>query len=155
MRFLLLFILVLPLLELWLLIRVGSAIGGLTTIALVIFTAIAGLFLLRRQSLATVLRARSKLEQGEAPAGELVEGVFLAVGGILLLIPGFITDAIGLCCLLPGLRRGIVGWVLRQAAGRGVVVTQRARRRSSQADSSQTDSHTIEGEYHREDEPRK
>lgn len=148
MRFFLIFILVLPLLELWLLIRVGGAIGGLATVALVIFTALGGLFLLRRQGLATVLRARSRLEQGEAPAGELVEGVFLAFGGILLLIPGFITDVIGLCCLLPGLRRGVVGWVLRQAAWRGVVVRDRGR-------GSRPDIHTIEGEYHREDDPRK
>jgi UPF0716 protein FxsA len=144
-RLILILLVALPVLEIWVLIKVGGMIGGLPTIALVILTAAVGVALLRRQGVKTLLRVRDKLERGEVPAGELVEGVFLAVGGLFLLLPGFITDGVGFCCLIPGLRRGLIEWGLRQSL---------VRKHSAPTNSS-TDSHTIEGEYHREDEPRK
>src|SRR5690606_19661020 len=93
-----------PIVEMWVLIKVGGVIGALPTIGLVLLTAVIGLALLRMQGFATLLRARQKMEEGQLPAKELVEGIFLAVGGALLLTPGFVTDALGFACLLPGTR---------------------------------------------------
>ena len=92
---------VLPILEMYILIEVGGFIGALNTIGLVLLTALLGLILLRQQGFRTLLNARNKLMQAELPTEELVTGIFLAVGGALLLTPGFVTDFIGFMCLLP------------------------------------------------------
>ena len=113
MRGLFLLFVVMPVLELWLLIQVGGQIGGLNTIALVFLTAIIGTWLLRRQGLKTLLQARTKMESGQMPAKEMAEGICLAVGGALLLTPGFITDAIGFACLIPGLRTALIALVVK------------------------------------------
>lgn len=102
-----LFVLI-PVLEMWILIEVGSRIGALPTIALVVLTASIGLSLLKRQGLATILSARRKMDQGAIPASELVNGVMIAVGGALLLTPGFVTDTFGFLLLIPQTRQ----WVL-------------------------------------------
>ena len=102
-----LFVLI-PIVEMWILIEVGSRIGALPTIALVVLTASIGLSLLKRQGLATILSARRKMDQGAIPASELVNGVMIAVGGALLLTPGFVTDTFGFLLLLPQTRQ----WVL-------------------------------------------
>lgn len=104
-----------PLLELWLMIKVGAAIGPMTTVLLVVFTAVLGLTLLRIQGLSALMRAQAKLQAGEAPVQELVQGVFLAAGGLLLLVPGFITDLLGFLCLTPGVRQGLVALFLRRS----------------------------------------
>jgi UPF0716 protein FxsA len=119
MRPLLLMFIVVPILEMWLLITVGREIGALPTIGLVFLTAIAGLALLRRQGISTIMRAQQKMQTGELPAREMVEGIFLAVGGALLLTPGFFTDALGFACLIPGLRQLLLGRILQR-----VVVVQ-------------------------------
>ena len=106
---LLLFIAV-PIVEMWILIQVGGEIGALPTIGLVVLTATIGLSLLKRQGLSTLMSARAKMDQGRIPAGELVSGVMLAVGGALLLTPGFVTDVVGFLLFIPATRR----WVLRQ-----------------------------------------
>ncbi|AFV00726.1 FxsA family protein [Simiduia agarivorans] len=106
-----------PLLELWLMIQVGGAIGALTTVLLVVFTALLGLTLLRIQGLSALLRAQARMQAGEAPVEELVQGVFLAAGGLLLLVPGFITDFLGFLCLTPGIRQGLVALFLRRSRG--------------------------------------
>ena len=110
---LLLFIAV-PIVEMWILIQVGGEIGALPTIGLVVLTATIGLSLLKRQGLSTLMSARAKMDQGRIPAGELVSGVMLAVGGALLLTPGFVTDVVGFLLLIPATRR----WVLRQITER-------------------------------------
>nr|WP_279545420.1 FxsA family protein [Pseudoteredinibacter isoporae] len=104
---------IMPVLELWLLIQVGGQIGALNTIALVFLTAILGTWLLRQQGLRTLLQAREKMASGQMPAKEMAEGLCLAVGGALLLTPGFITDAIGFACLIPGLRSAIIAGVIK------------------------------------------
>ncbi len=102
-----LFVLI-PVLEMWILIEVGSRIGALPTIALVVLTASIGLSLLKQQGLATILSARRKMDEGAIPASELVNGVMIAVGGALLLTPGFVTDTFGFLLLIPQTRQ----WVL-------------------------------------------
>lgn len=105
MRFLFLFFIVVPLVEMSLLFTVSDQIGGLATIALVVLTAVIGVQILKRQGLSTLLRANQRLAEGELPAQEIVEGMMLAGAGALLLTPGFITDSIGFVLLAGPLRR--------------------------------------------------
>ena len=101
-----------PLIELYLLIEVGSVIGALPTIALSIFTAILGGALVRLQGFSVLFRAQSQMAREELPAIEMLEGVVLLLVGLALLLPGFITDAVGFLLLVPPLRRAlIVRWL--------------------------------------------
>ena len=100
--------LVIPIIEVYLLIEVGGVIGAGWTILLIVFTAIIGVNLLRQQGISTLMRANKAMSQGQIPAMEMMEGIFLAVGGALLITPGFFTDFIGFVCLLPFTRRGII-----------------------------------------------
>lgn len=109
-----------PILEIFVLIQVGSAIGAFTTIAIVILTAMLGTWLLRAQGLSTINKARSRMAGGEIPAFQLMEGLALGVGGALLLTPGFITDALGFACLLPPTRRLIVGALSKRVSMGGM-----------------------------------
>jgi UPF0716 protein FxsA len=113
MRFFLLVFIIVPVIEMFILIRVGSMIGALPTIALVVLTATVGVWLLKREGLATLARLQGKMANGEIPGKELLEGVMLIIGGALLLTPGFVTDAIGFVCLLPGLRQPLAVWLLK------------------------------------------
>ncbi|KDE40804.1 MAG: FxsA family protein [Nitrincola lacisaponensis] len=103
----LLFIIV-PIIEITLLINVGQWIGVWYTVGLVLLSAFIGVNMLRIQSLGTLMRARQRMEQGEIPGREMGEGIVLAVGGALLVTPGFVTDVIGFCCLIPYTRRALV-----------------------------------------------
>ena len=119
-RLLFLLFVTVPLLELYLLIHVGSYFGAGPTIALCLFTAAFGAILLRHEGLETLGRVQSRLEQGEMPAEELVGGLMLLFSGLLLLTPGLFTDVIGFICLLPGFRlqvaRALLAPVLRRHA---------------------------------------
>jgi len=113
MRFLLLLFIVMPVVEMWLLIEVGSEIGALYTIGLVLLTAVIGVRLLRQQGFDTLWRGQRKLEEGQLPAQEIGEGIVLAISGALLLTPGFVTDAIGFAGLFPPLRSLFISQLLR------------------------------------------
>jgi UPF0716 protein FxsA len=91
----------LPLAELYLLIEVGSGIGGLSTIALCLLTAALGGILVRHQGMRTLLQARELMERGHPPAEQMLHGIMIAISGVLLFIPGFITDLIGFLLLAP------------------------------------------------------
>lgn len=117
MPILFLIFVVVPFVEIYLLIEVGSVIGALPTIGMVVLTAVVGAGLLRAQGVATIGRVQSTLAQGGLPAMELMEGAFLLVGGALLLTPGFFTDAVGFACLIPPLRR----WLIARVLERGVM----------------------------------
>jgi len=106
-RLLFILFLTVPLLELYILIQVGSVLGPLPTVLLCIFTAALGAALIRIQGLQTLLRVRQKLERREMPAVELISGLILLIAGLLLLIPGFFTDTIGFLCLIPPFRERI------------------------------------------------
>ncbi|WP_440997056.1 FxsA family protein [Arhodomonas sp. SL1] len=134
-----------PLVELYVLIQVGGVIGALPTIALCVLTAVAGGALLRQQGLATLTRARANLERGSVPAIELLEAVALALGGALLLTPGFITDVVGFACLIPWTRHYVIGYIMRNAhITYGPPPGQAGGHRGGQD--------YIEGEYHRRDD---
>ncbi|ABL98750.1 FxsA family protein [Shewanella amazonensis] len=111
--FVLIFILI-PVVELSVLIRVGEALGSLTTVALVLFTAVVGVSLVRSQGLSTLMQAQQKMARGEAPTSELVQGMMLAMAGVLLLIPGFVTDFIGLLLLTPITRKPLAALLLKR-----------------------------------------
>ena len=113
MRFLFLLFIVVPIVEITVLIQVGQWIGALLTIALVVLTAFIGINMIRAQGLATLNRANWRIQSGQLPAQEMVEGIFLAIGGALLLTPGFITDAFGFMCLFP-LTRGMMATALKK-----------------------------------------
>jgi len=101
-----------PLLELWLLIEVGSDIGGLSTIALCMLTAALGGFLIRWQGMSTLLDAQKRMAHGEAPIDHGIHGLMIAFSGILLFTPGFITDSAGFLLLFPPFRRLIINRLL-------------------------------------------
>jgi UPF0716 protein FxsA len=93
-----------PILELYLLIEVGTIIGALNTVILVIVTGFAGAWLARLQGMQTMIRVRSSLQQGIMPTEELMDALLIFIAGIVLLTPGFITDAAGLLLLIPETR---------------------------------------------------
>jgi UPF0716 protein FxsA len=114
MRYALLLFILMPIIEMWLLITIGSYIGALSTISLVLLTALIGIGLLRAQGFSTLWRGKEKLQQGQIPAQEIMEGVVLAVSGALLLTPGFVTDAIGLLGLIPLTRIFLIKAILQK-----------------------------------------
>ncbi len=144
-----------PIIEIFLLIKVGSALGAWTTIAIVILTAVIGTLMLRAQSLATIRSVQNKIHSGELPATQMLEGVALLIGGALLLTPGFMTDAVGFFCLFPLTRRWLVNKIVSNA---NVMVYQNIDERSSvnvrpdrSGSGQQSDANVIDGEYRRED----
>ena len=145
MPLLILFV-VMPIVEMIVILKVASYIGGWSTIGLVVLTAVVGMALLRRQGLSTLMSAQQKMETGEMPLKEMVDGIFLAVGGALLLTPGFVTDTIGFCCLLPGIRQLLIGYVLRHVVS-GVKVSVHTQSASYGA-GQRKNSDIIDGEYH-------
>lgn len=108
--------LVIPILEIYFLIKVSDIIDVFPTIILVILTAVIGAGLLRQQGISTLARLQQNMGQGKIPAQELIEGVLLAVGGALLMTPGFITDTIGFLCLIPFSRTFIAQAIMKRSA---------------------------------------
>jgi UPF0716 protein FxsA len=105
-----LLILALPIVEIALFIVVGGEIGLWPTLGLVVLAAVAGVALMRRQGLRTLERLTASLEAGGGPGEPLAHGALIFVAGLLLLIPGFFTDAVGLLLLLPPVRARLIGW---------------------------------------------
>jgi UPF0716 protein FxsA len=101
---LLLLFIVVPAVELALLVEVGSRIGTLATLAIIVATGVLGAALARQQGLRTVRAIQDELARGELPAGSLVDGVIILLAGALLITPGILTDAVGFLCLVPRLR---------------------------------------------------
>ncbi|WP_165310055.1 FxsA family protein [Vibrio ziniensis] len=101
-----------PIIEIGLFIQVGGMLGLWPTIALVLITAFVGASLVRSQGLQTLLTVQQRMQRGEMPAQQIVEGVMLAVAGVLLLTPGFMTDAMGMVVLLPVPRAMIAKYLM-------------------------------------------
>ena len=97
-----------PLLVLYVLIEVGSGIGGLSTIMLCLLTAALGGFLIRWQGMSTLIDAQKRMAHGEIPADHGFHGLMIALAGILLFTPGFVTDTVGFLLLVPFLRQLII-----------------------------------------------
>ncbi|MDC3280775.1 FxsA family protein [Candidatus Pseudothioglobus singularis] len=139
---------VVTLAEIYVLVSVGQAIGGLSTVLLVVITAFIGSSLLRQQGWSTMAKAQQSMSEGRTPAMEMMEGVVILVSGILLLTPGFLTDALGLLGLMPWSRSYFINHFLEKNAER--VFKQRNsvfinRTNSNEKKSNKDD--TIEGEF--------
>jgi UPF0716 protein FxsA len=117
MPFALILFIAMPIIEIAVLLRVGDSLGWLLTLGIVVFTAVLGAAMLRQQGLATLNKARQRMSSGEMPAEQLLEGILLMIGGVLLLTPGFVTDAFGFACLMPWTRQ----WLVGRIAARSIV----------------------------------
>ena len=139
---------VVTLAEIYVLVSVGQAIGGLSTVLLVIITAFIGSSLLKQQGWSTMAKAQQSMSEGRTPAIEMMEGVVILVSGILLLTPGFLTDVLGLLGLMPWSRSYFINHFLEKNAER--VFKQRNsvfinRTKGKETKSNKDD--TIEGEF--------
>lgn len=121
MPILLLFIVV-PIIEIALFIQVGGWLGLWPTILIVILTAIIGTTLLRIQGMAALQRLNENLNTGRNPVDPIVHGAMILAAGLLLLTPGFFTDAVGFALLVPGIRSMLISWGAARMVGRGTVV---------------------------------
>jgi len=117
LRLLLLFTVV-PLLELFILVKLGNLVGVGPTIALVILTGVLGAWLARVQGLGVVRRLRSELAEGHLPAEAVIDGLLILVAGAVLLTPGLITDTVGFVLLVPpgraAIRKIVAGAIARK-----------------------------------------
>ena len=111
-----------PIIEIALFIEVGGLIGLWATLGLVVLTAIVGGTLLRQQGLATIEGLRRQVAQGGDPSPLLVQAALLLVGGVMLLTPGFFTDAVGLALVIHPIREALVAWAGPRIARRIVTV---------------------------------
>lgn len=139
-------------------------IGAIPTVGLVVLTATIGVWLLKREGLATLTRLQQKMAQGELPGRELLEGVMLIIGGALLLTPGFVTDAIGFVCLIPWLRQPVATWLLShtqlfqgtmQMGGMQMGEMQRDNFDNEPTGPEQTRHRIINGEFETEDDKKR
>ena len=157
------------LLEVLVLAQVAGAIGWPITIVATVVTALLGSYLFRRQGLDTWVRLNQRMQQGEMPGQEMMEGMMLLLGGALLITPGFITDTVGFALLLPGSRRWMANKVIQKGSlqsfttvqGAGFAYTRSSypggatnpfqQRPGSNDDRTGLDGDTIDGESHRTD----
>jgi len=140
---------VMTLLEIYVLVTVGQAIGGLSTVLLVIVTALIGSTLLRQQGWSTMAKAQQSIAEGKTPAIEMLEGVVILVSGVLLLTPGFITDGLGLLGLMPFTRTYFINHILEKNAERffsqrNAIFIHSTR---NQEKTNNNKNETIEGEF--------
>ena len=112
----------LPIAELFVIIQVGHVLGLIDTLALLVVISVAGAWLVKREGLSVLRRARAQLDAGFVPGRELVDGSLILLAGALMLTPGFITDAVGLLLLLPPVRTG-TRRLLKAVLVRRVIVT--------------------------------
>jgi UPF0716 protein FxsA len=135
-----------PIVEIALFIQVGGWLGLWPTLAIVILTALVGAVLVRTQGLETVRRLKRNLAQGRDPVSPIAHGALILVAGVLLLTPGFFTDAVALALLLPPVRAALISW----GAARLTVVVAGAATQSEARRSPGPQ--TVEAEYEVVDE---
>jgi len=129
MALLVLLFIVVPLVELYVIIQVGQAIGVWWTLALLVADSVAGSLLMRSQGRAAWRRFQAALAEGRMPGREVLDGVLVIFGGAFLLTPGFVTDVLGAILLVPP-TRALVRRVLVRRFVPGMIVTRAARWRS-------------------------
>ena len=121
MNTVLLLIILVPILEIYLFIKIGSQIGAFTTISLIFFTAIIGVFYARYEGLNTLKSGVSQLYKNQMPLFELMSGAALAVAAILLILPGFATDILGFLIIFPLTRKLIFKLVTKKGKNKNEV----------------------------------
>lgn len=151
MRIFFLLFLVFPLAELALLIQVGSAIGVLATLLLLVISGLGGILLMRFAGFATALRARERLAMGQLPEREMLQGMLMVVAGGLLFLPGLLSDIGALVLLFPPTRNLLLGVLVRRAeaqAQRRRAFADELHRQQEQHSGAQRPN-VIEGEWER------
>jgi len=133
----------LPILEIALLINVGSVIGGWNTVGLVLLSAFIGAYFVKREGVSTLQTAQEKMQRNEVPGKELVEGLMLVVAGILLVTPGFITDIFGFLLAMPGSRHFFAAQVSKHIWGRELQASDRVSHRLGKVLSTSVHAHII------------
>lgn len=103
-----------PLIEIYLLMKVGSAIGAEATIAIVLLTGFVGAWLARQQGVSVLNRMRADMNRGVPPTGQLIDAALILVAGVVLLTPGFATDLMGILLLIPPVRDKLKQWLARK-----------------------------------------
>ena len=109
MNSILLLIIIIPAIEIFLFIKIGSQIGAITTILLIFITAVVGIYYAKYEGLNTLKAGFSQLSKNEAPAYEMISGAAIAFAALLLIIPGFATDILGFLLIFPITRKFIFG----------------------------------------------
>jgi UPF0716 protein FxsA len=133
-------------LEVTLFSMVSAKIGVMSALVFSILTAAWGILLLRIQGVTTLMRAQQRMAVGDSIAAEMVEGVLLAVAGVMLLLPGFATDTAGFLLMLPVLRQSMAKRFVGKAAAKGSIYTHSAQRPGAHSSDS------IDGEFKRLDD---
>lgn len=105
-----------PIIEIALFIQVGGLIGLLPTLLIVVLTAVAGTALMRHQGVQALRKLQDQLASGGDPSGPIAHGALILVAGVLLLTPGFFTDALGLSLLVPAFRARVISWAATRVA---------------------------------------
>jgi UPF0716 protein FxsA len=108
------FFVLVPIVELAVIIQVGQALGVLQTLLLMVVVSVVGAWLVKHEGIGVWRRAQRQLEMGAVPGRELVDGTLIMFAGVLLLTPGFVSDCIGILLLLPPVRAGMRGLVIRR-----------------------------------------
>lgn len=116
-----------PVAEIAIFVQVGQAVGWIGAILLTIVTAVAGSVLLRVQGFSAMHRFMAAAEKGESPVGAVLDGMGIFAAGLFLLLPGFISDALGLLLFIPPLRRWLIALMFRQVLQGGVLSGQGRR----------------------------
>lgn len=98
---------VVPLVELAVFVKVSEAIGVLDTVGILVLVSLVGVWMVKRQGLGAWQRLRADLDGGRVPAATMVDGLLVLAAGALLIVPGFVTDAVGLVLLVPAARGGV------------------------------------------------
>ena len=115
---------VFPIAELYVIIRVGSSIGFLNTLGLIVLVAVVGSWLVKREGTRVWRKFNDSVSQGRVPTREIVDGVLILAAGALLLTPGFLTDVVGVLALFPPTRAVFRSMLLKRAQ-RGTVIVRR------------------------------
>lgn len=140
------------LLEIFVLVKVGSFLGALPTVALVIVTALIGSALVRSQGLQLIQQYQQRIAKGEMPGQQLVEGLMLIITGVLLVTPGFVTDLCGLLLLQPSIRGAIAKTLLANVKLSSATMSGGFSQPHSGFSKPPIDKDVIEGEFERKDD---
>ena len=147
-------LIILPIIEIYLFIEIGGALGAGGTILLIFLTAVIGVSAMRRQGLAVLQEAQSAQAAGRPPLAAAAHGLLILLGGGLLLLPGFFTDAVGFLCLFRPARLFLISAVLEALLPHIMRVRPGRRRHAADGASHRDDAgdKTIEGDYRIDDD---
>lgn len=153
-RIILALFIIIPIIEIFLFMRIGALIGVMPTLGMIILTAVIGVSMLKMQGLSTLQRAQNNLQENKIPATELIEGIILLLCGALLLTPGFFTDAIGFLMLVPHIRRAAAKIIIEKGKLQimnGSGFSGFSSTQGFDSSSGNQDGDIIDGECHKED----